>query len=236
MKWQWILILVLTLQACDDRAAGLRDINTPPAIRLQAERGGGQVKMLHDSVKVSNPAYSYMPFAIEVSDANENIKHVTYHVTAGGGQLVFRDEAVTDNIVSIAGNRAIYRFVPAGVGTTTVRFVVTDYFDQKDSATLQLHVFHNLAPVGMLHTSYLGATDRYEYLLDAGASYDPDQSFGGKISRYIFSVGGTKVAETLRPAVPFIFAGPGSYAVRLQVIDNDGAISREISQTVQVNP
>jgi hypothetical protein len=232
-KWVFILLLIIVAAGCDDRATGLKSFNDAPKIVLQAQRGGPETQLLIDSVKISDPAFAYMPLIIRVEDPNKNIKHVIMRVLSGAGYLQYRDDQTTDT-VRIIGDRGIYRFVPAHAGSITVRFVVTDYFNVTDSATLQLYVFDNLPPVGSLEVTHLGAADKYEYLFDASGAYDADNSFGGVIKRYVFSVNNIKVAETLTPAIPYIFPAGGIYTCKVQVWDNNGAASKEISLPVQV--
>lgn len=227
-KWRTFFLLFF-LMACDDRKEGLQGFNDPPVILLKAERGGAETHELKDSVKLSNTRFAYMPFIIRISDPNENIKHVRMSMLTGTGELQFRDE-VTKDTVRIVNNVGTYRFVPSAPGTAIIRFVVTDYFNATDSATLQLYCFNNLPPVaGVEDPKYLGAADKYEYLLSASTSYDADASFGGVVAKYIFSVNNAKIAASTLPAIPFIFPGPGQYLITVQVQDNDGAFSKPLS-------
>lgn len=226
---------LLAAAGCDDRKDGLKGFNDPPTISLKAERGGPESKDLRDSVKLSNAEYAYMPFVMRISDPNQNIKHVRMTVLSGTGVLHFRDETTRDT-VRIVENIGTYRFAPDNAGTVIARFVVTDYFNASDSATLQLHVFQNLPPVAALETRYLGSADKNEYLLDGSGAYDADHDFGGQVHQYIFSVNNVIVAETTTPAIPYIFPGPGTYTVTLQVQDNDGAASKPVSLQLQVVP
>lgn len=228
-----LLFSAIVIVACDDRATGLKDFNDPPKIVLQAQRGGAETQLLIDSVKLSDPDFSYMPFIIRIEDPNKNIKHVIMSVVAGAGYLQYQDDQTTDTVRIIA-NKGIYRFVPTQAGSIIVRFVVTDYFNQTDSAIMQVYAFNNLPPVAGLEVSYLGAADKYEYLLSAAGAYDADHSFGGVISKYVFSVNNIKIAETTKPAIPYIFPTGGNYTCKVQVWDNDGAASKEISLPVQV--
>lgn len=219
--------------SCDDRADGLKGFNDPPSIVLQAQRGGAETDLLIDSVKLSNPAFSYMPFIIRIEDLNKNIKHVLMDVVAGSGYLQYREDSTRDT-VRIIDDKGIYRFVPEYAGNMTIRFVVTDYFGEADSAELRLYVFNNLPPVAALTVSYLGTADQYEYLFDASGSFDNDRSFGGVVSKYVFTVNNVRIAETVTPAIPYIFPSPGSYTCKVQVTDSDGAVSKEVTQQIQV--
>lgn len=224
--------MLLSAAGCDDRYTSLKDFNDAPSITLMAEKGTIPGKELRDSVKLSKAEFAYMPFIIALEDPNANIKAVSYRALAGSGQLIYRNTEITGT-VPVIGNRGVYRFVPAGIGNVHLRFVVTDRFDEKDSANLHLYVFDNLPPVAALDVRFVDSGRPLEYLLDAGASYDADRAFGGVVSRYVFTVGAERI-ETIKPGIPYIFPAPGTYVVRLQVVDNDNVGSKEVTTTVQV--
>lgn len=230
-----LIIFLMVVISCDDRAAGLRTLNDPPSIQLRAEKGVMPSKYLIDSVKSSNPAFSFMPFIIQVKDPNENIKRVTYQTLRGRGSLIFRGEKLVGDTVRIMGDSAIYRYVPDVAGTVIIQFIARDIFNVSDSATMQLHVFKNLPPIAIFASLLPGNRDKYEVMIDASASYDQDQSYGGVVTKYNFWVGNKKVAETTSPVIYHIFPAPGNYTVRLQVQDNDGDLSKEAVTTVTVN-
>ncbi|TWF31758.1 hypothetical protein FHW36_11852 [Chitinophaga polysaccharea] len=226
-----LLIFSLFLLACENRKDGLKDFNDPPEILLKDQRGGQATHQLTDSVKLSKPAFAFMPLIIHVNDANMNIRGITMATLSGDGYLQYIDQKITDTIaVTIPeSGEGIYRYYPAHTGAVKVKFTVTDVFGLQDASTMQLYVFNNLPPVAALEVRYLGVADRYEYIFDGSGSYDADRSFGGVISSYIFYVNNVKVAETTTPANPYIFSSAGTYTVKLQVKDNDGDLSKELS-------
>lgn len=231
MRWIIISAILCLCWGCDDRADGLAGFNDPPIILIGPQLGGS-AKSLTDSIKFSQPQFAYFPFRLEISDPNENIKLVSMQVLAGSGYVLHNQDTTRDT-VRVIGNKGIYSFVPQQLGKTEVSFIVRDYFNQADSAHLQLYVFDNLAPVAAVAVNYSGVNSQREYLLDGSASYDADHSFGGTIVQYLFSVNNVRVASTTMPVIPYIFAGSGLYAVTLQVMDNDNTLSKPV--TIQIN-
>lgn len=231
MKLTITLVLLCLCYGCDDRADGLKGFNDPPTIMIGPQSGGG-AKSLTDSVKLSQRQFAYFPFTLAIADLNENIKLVSMQVLAGSGYVLHNQDTIRDT-VRVIGNKGIYSFVPQQVGKTEVSFIVRDYFNQADSARLQLYVFDNLSPVAALVANYSGVNSPREYLLDASASYDADRSFGGTIQQYLFSVNNVRIATTTMAVIPYIFAGPGLYTLTLQVMDNDNTLSKPA--TIQIN-
>ena len=228
-----MLFVAILFASCDDRYSSLKDFNDKPNITLQAEKGLQITKFLKDSVKLSKQEFAYMPFIINIEDPNSNIRDVVYQPLQGAGQLIYRGEQIS-GVIPVIGNKGIYKFIPQGTGLVTIRFIVTDRFNQSDSATMQLTVFNNLPPTANLYTVPVQGGKTYEYQFDASGSFDTDHSFGGIITKYIFFIGNERI-ETVQPTIPYIFSGPGTYTVRLQVMDNDGATSREVTQLIQFN-
>ncbi|RAI96998.1 hypothetical protein LX64_05178 [Chitinophaga skermanii] len=233
MKYLIGFLMCYCLVGCDNREESLSELNSPPEIFLQAQAGGPETKELIDSVKLSNTQFGYLPIVIRVQDLNSNIKSLRMSMVSGDGLLKQNDDEFTDTI-RILGNKGIYKFIPAHPGAIIVRFVVTDYFNQRDSAQLKVFAFNNLAPIANLRIDPIGEVERFEYLLDGSLSYDPDKNLGGGLTKYIFIVNNTTIAETRSSAIPFIFPSPGAYICKLRVVDNDGAVSKEVVQSIQI--
>lgn len=231
MKWLIVSAIFCLCYGCDDRTDGLKGFNDPPTILIGPQLGS-TAKRLTDSIKFSQPQFAYLPFALEISDPNENIKLVSMRVLTGSGYVLHNQDTIYDT-VRVTGNKGIYSFVPLQLGKTEVSFVVKDYFNQADSASMQVYVFDNLPPVAAIAANYSGINSQREYLLDGSASFDADHSFGGTIVQYLFSVNNVRIAASTKPVIPYIFAGPGINTIALQVMDNDSRLSKPAN--IQIN-
>jgi len=123
---------------------------------------------------------------------------------------------------------------PTSKGLVNVDFTIQDRFENKETATLNLFVFDNLIPVALVSARKTAINAPLEYVLDGTESYDQDKNFGGAVAGYVFEIEG-QVIETTSKQINFIFPTPGTYTVKLKVIDNNGDYSRPTEIKVNVN-
>lgn len=231
MKRRVLFLFLGLFTACDDRYEAIKDFNSPPEILVADQGADDWGHVLLDSVKLSNPAFAYLPFSVQLSDVNQNIKFVSYLLTGHAGELLYRDSLVREYL-PVPGNKGTYSFRPKVEGNYRLQFVVVDRFGATDTALLRVLAFNNLPPVAHLVVSTIQGK-AYEYLLDGVGSQDMDGGLGGAVVRYRFEVG-AEMIDTFQPAIHYIFPGAGSYPVRLTVFDNDSIASETVVTNVVV--
>jgi PKD repeat protein len=108
-------------------------------------------------------------------------------------------------------------------GTYTVRLTVTDNDGASHSRTASISVssLANQAPTAQFSVSPSSGSVGATFSFNAGSSYDPD----GSIVSYQWSFGDGASGSGVTAG--HAYASPGTYTIRLTVIDNDGASDTE---------
>src|SRR5690606_22756693 len=121
-----------------------------------------------------------------------------------------------------------------------IKFIGEDLYGNKGEAEVKLTVFDNLPPVAKLKIQNAGNLIPKERIIDASASYDKDAKYGGYIThyKYLFSSSVNQLQDsivTVHPSVRYIFPKSGIYTVQIEVVDNNGASSQTVLETITVN-
>jgi PKD repeat protein len=117
----------------------------------------------------------------------------------------------------------------AARGTYTVTYRVTDddgVTSRPDTVTVEV----NEPPVARIDTPGRDTTARWPYALDfSGTAGDAD----GTVTEHRWDFGDGNTAEDADPG-PYAYADPGTYTVRYQSVDDDGAVSEPAEVVVTV--
>jgi hypothetical protein len=93
--------------------------------------------------------------------------------------------------------------------------------------------FVNLPPVPVLTSNKKDYAVNETATFDGSKSVDPDQGPGGGVAKYVFAFrDGSPNVESATPSVQHAFATPGTYNVRLAVVDAQGVVSTTVSTAV----
>jgi len=204
--------------------------NLPPTIQI-ASADGSVTTSATDQMKLAlKTGTDRYAIQLVAADAEGTRMQVSGTISGGDGSLLQFNRASSTFLFS--NGRADVAFKPASAGDYDIRFTAVDEAGATAVAALRLQVFHNLPPIAAMHITPVTSGVR-TYNLDATDAYDADAAWGGAIDKYEWTIDG--MSFTSRMAVtPFIFPQPAIYAVQLVVIDNDGARSAAISQTITV--
>jgi len=235
MKNICLLALILCL-GCDDTFDSLNSFNTSPSISF-GENGITLSADVKTSIKTGN---GQIPIKIDIADLENQTLKVYYTFTVGTGTILSNGldaKGVLNSVNNIV-------FQAKDNGDVVITFRVEDPFGAGQEAVLKLNVFENKVPIANFTWSNLKIDGPYYVEFDASASIDPDAAVGGGIQGYIYTIKknnteGEEVISTTKVKLPYNLRGPGGYDVKLEVVDNDGAISQpfrpQISNQVRVD-
>ncbi len=239
------LFLALIVVGCDQTKDYLSGLNDAPEINFFENPNA---PVLSDSIKLGlsmKTSQKSYHISLKVTDKNKNIKEVVYTQLQGQGKLFQSGVQIIDNNISIKADSAKLEFdyYPAVLGQHLLRLTVVDNFNLSKSVTIQITAFDNLPPVAVFNNSRIGQRDHYEYVINAGESYDKDERFGGSLYQFEFTFLG-KIVYVLAENDHQLFVifpvdpnqtGPLIFPVAVRVQDNDGRWSAKVSQDIQVN-
>ncbi|MEQ8704666.1 MAG: hypothetical protein RIC19_12145 [Phaeodactylibacter sp.] len=119
-------------------------------------------------------------------------------------------------------------------GTHSFILSAEDPFGVSGTALVEVLAIGNYEPVAALSIAQLDEAAPYHVRINAGQSFDRDSAWGGGVLAYEFTLEGIYTVETERPELDYIYPGPGTYAVRVRVKDNDGVWSDSVRSTFTV--
>ncbi len=113
--------------------------------------------------------------------------------------------------------------------------IVEDEAGNRTQTGIQFNVLDNQLPVARLALSMMEGSEIPGHVsIDGAASEDMDANWGGGLDRYRFILDGFYETETSRPGIEYIFPEPELYTIRLQVRDNDGTWSEEVTDQILI--
>lgn len=214
---------------CSDRDEAILGYNEAPQLWILDDDNNTH-DVYTDSLRYSADPPSFYNLRLKMSDRDENLWRCQIVLDSGrvtgyyqGREMALPSVRVDQEIVELSVS-------PKQTGDNEIRFVAEDRFNQKTEVILNLYVFDNLKPVAMLESRSI-TTREYEF--SAAGSYDRDERFGGKISGYEFTIDGVSF-QTPSPTVRHVFPRPGTYVIRLRVLDNNSAFSDEVETRITV--
>lgn len=226
------LIIIFLLYSCDNRKDFYESLNQEPKIFIKSDKNLGSINSKYqnnivDSFKVSNNYY-YLDYKFYddninykinfLGDGFENIKDVTNITNEEKQKIEF--------------GTAVFKIENQGKYNLVVKAI--DAYNKEVIATSIVTAFNNLLPITNISVFKDSIYSQYEYVIDASASYDKDEKYGGKIIKYRYKVGLTYDIITQFNKIRYIFPGPGTYTIRVTAIDNDNEAGNEVSYQLNI--
>ncbi len=207
--------------SCQNRLQKIGAFPTHPGIKILLK--DSLYTSLVDSIKLSNPNYSYYGLDIRLSDSDSYYNSLTYSITMGKGYIISRNDTLQGDL-PFTGLRSQTTFEPNGEGLVQMTFSAQDQLNRVSNAYFQVLVFKNLPPITSFTVSPVQVLDSLEYLIDASQSYDEDRDFGGGIVQYTYVIENDTI-ETSLNQIKHIFSMPGIFTIAVRTKDNEGAYS-----------
>jgi hypothetical protein len=216
MKKILIAGLLTLLISCNDQEDMFEKINNKPLIKISKTEVNLFVSTIYDSVKIGQDyAIKY-----QISD-EQNL------------QMLIKKNFENDSVIT--DNNGNVKIINKTEGVCTIDFIVNDCYTQKDTAEIKLFAFKNLAPIcSFIVVIPTAKLDPLERLIDASASFDLDKKWGGKIVKYRYKIGSNYIVENTKNKISYIFGSSGVKRISVQVQDNEGIWSSEVSQNIEV--
>lgn len=219
------IFLLLVISACDTRIKDFETNNTAPVLLF----ANGKDTYI-DTCKIGMYGYDYLPVCLSIKEDNKPIAELSYaHDVLI--DLYFKDVKLLNDKIPHGDTGTIVKFVPKLEGTSHTVFTATDKFGLSSKAQLTVFTFTNMLPEAKLNVTKVENFDPLEYQFDASQSFDKDRKWGGNIIKYVYSINGFEIV-TIKPVINYIFPNPGTYTIKLHVIDNNNMSSSSINVTV----
>lgn len=222
--------LIAVITACSDREKAILGYNSAPQIML-VDADNNEHITFDDSLRFSDEPASFYNVKLKMSDQDQNLWRC--QVVLDSGRVTGYYQGMEMKLPSVRVDQEVVELSisPKQTGLNQITFVAEDRFNVKAEAVLNLFVFSNLKPVAVLESR---AVNGNEYEFSGQRSYDQDERFGGQVSGYEFTIDGVTF-KTPSPTVRHIFARPGTYIVRLRVLDNNNEFSEEIESRIIID-
>ncbi len=230
-KYIHIILIIVTLTACDDLGNAVEGTDTALSIGFKA--GKSLVTSRTDSVKISlKSPKKVKTYSLVLKDEDNKVANVTYKFVTGQGG-VFQSGVKTSGALSTKAGTSQLSVEPFNLGVNVIEFKVVDKLNRIASATLELIAFENIPPHAVLSYERRLEKGFFHYNISGKNSADGDQNYGGGIVKYIYTVEG-KTIESDKNEIDWVFGDYGEYEVTLQVQDRDGAKSSIQRKTISI--
>lgn len=215
------------IYSCDTREDFNINLNKAPELEVRRDDN------------LFNPVYSYQSTINDSFKLSEGNYYFDYRLlddeSAGTIKIIISITGEGDFINNASVIETRYIFNPQTTGFKNIILKVIDSYGLEANANINLTVFKNLLPVGILSYQKTAVLDSLEYRIKADQSYDKDAKFGGKILFYEYSISPTYQVKTPSNYINYIFPVAGNYQVSLRVQDNDSIWSPSTVIYINVN-
>lgn len=183
-----------------------------------------------DTLKVSAGQLMVLEYTIE-DDQNNH----TLSMSKLNGAIVKSGDFVLNNArLEAAPKSGALKLQALEEGTHSFILSAEDPFGVAGTALVEVLAIGNYTPVAAFTAEQIDEVAPYHVRFDARQSFDQDGAWGGDIAAYEFTLEGIYTVETERAELDYIYPGPGTYAVKVRVKDNDGAWSEAVRTTFTV--
>lgn len=219
IKISLALLVFCMIINCDNSEDIFYSSNKKPILKFK-KYGQAEIyqSAIYDSLKVINDSIYSFQYMLEDELSFKDFT-IDYDFSLGGGEIEF----ISDSVIN---------FIPENTGVNNFSITASDIYGEISSANASIFVFDNLPPVSVLNVIQQGSN----YTFDCSSSYDNDANFGGTIVNYKLSISNITVINSSQPIIAYdglYFENP--FIVKLQVEDNNGGLSNEISQVLYPN-
>ena len=219
-------IVWLVLTGCENRADLISSFNDRPYFMF----AGDTITSLVDSVKTSRGRYN---INVNFIDPNENLASLILRSSVPSGSFYLSSSIVVGETVPIENQSVSLSYDAVANGAHDLEITMVDDFGESATLDVDLRAFDNLVPVASFVANQPQGAGPFERLVDASASVDGDQNFGGAITEYEYSFLGI-VRNTSDNTQTVIFPSSGVYNIIVRVKDNDGVWSEPVSQNIEI--
>ena len=232
-KFIYIAFALSALSSCDNREEFFNNQNESPTLKITD--GTNETSELTDSVKISlKSSRKSIEVRLLASDADDNIRSITYNWITGGGRINYSEGAeISGNSINIESQIDLM-ISPIELGENILEFTVIDEFDKSSVVRLNLTTLINLGPVGLFSIKSLEVVDDLEYEIDASDSFDKDGRLGGGISVYEYTIEGNTFNSESN-VIKYVFSKNGNTEIKLRVKDSDGEWSNINTEVFNIN-
>jgi hypothetical protein len=218
-----IYILIVLIASCS-REDHLKQFKPKNQLSFSSSSGfyNASSGILTDTIKVSKSAIYNKDISLSNTDGIKSIR-----ITNEIGTLI--------NEQLIEAGKLTYKLTVPGIiaGNTTYRIQLVEVSGNIQTISLNLYGFNNWLPLATF------TKDDANKRLDFTQSIDQDRRFGGRVFEYRVYVNGNLRKQDETPYFVTTtnngFTIGNSYLVKLEVIDNDGAVSAFVEQNVTIN-
>ena len=218
-------LLLISFFACkDEEPEGPFYDDAPPVFTIM------NANSLVDTMKISAGEFYSFSFAIQ-DDRNE----WELSFTPFDEGLVYLNEVVVSDAPStITVDNGKFDFRALEAGSAGFSIIVKDEAGLSSNATVDIEVIDNYLPVANLTLEQTDEVAPYQVMIDASASIDADEKWGGGIVEYEYELVGFYTTITDRDQIDYIYPEPGLYEVKLRAKDTDGAWSDQVIELISV--
>lgn len=215
-----VFITSLLLLSCSNSDYFFEQMNSNPVITF---RDGSTV--LNDTVKL-NHVYD---FAIVPFDHNGDLKDVRFRKRLGYDGISIQDKIILDSEIKRNTDTIQLSYEPLTIGNQSIFIDVSDSFDKSNNIELKLFVFDNLVPVADFKVTNQTSNS---ISVNASASYDKDEKWGGEIVEYKWYIDENLSRETGIESI--LQVNTGDHLITLEVVDNNEAKAIK-TKTISIN-
>lgn len=224
------------LLGCDDKITSVELANQKPMVEYYSRASFGwavATDTIVESAKVYNNENNInYSISLRSNDSNNNHEAIEIKESKPGGKFFLNNEEFSkEHRVSLDSFSLAYRYYKP----QTREFVVksNDDFGLFKETIFQITFVENEDPLPSLEIRPVNTNADNEYVLDASKSIDQDESLGGFIVDYEYTIDGV-VIETPHDKIFHVF-GSGRHRISLRVKDNDGLWSEAIVESLTIN-
>lgn len=198
---------------------------------------GQNFDLISDSLKVPSNQLgeTAIDFELKINDKANYLK-ISYELSQGVGEFYVNSKPVEkQSSFEIPRGNHSGKYVPEKNGKHILKLFLSDLYGNTVTKEINLLVFSNLPPKAQMSVKNISQYSKYEIEIDASASYDLDEKWGGKVQSYIYKIGSYYTLETEEfSTIKHILPSSGKYVISLQVRDNDNVLSEPVFHEVNL--
>ena len=227
-----LLIMAIVILGCEKREDPFEADNTYPIMTIKSTANVNKYE-----IKVGTYQNNHFDTIVNIFDTIKNdfnqiflsisTENEGHHLKKY--QISYNDTITIAELNLIIKNKGNY----PNYTRDTVLVSATDYYNKTTTARIIICYIENLNPYTRFKVTKIGNVSPYEIRVDASDSYDSDSRYGGAIVAYHFDIAGYTVQND-DPILNHVLPGPGTYTIKVKVLDNNGQWSQEIQQTIDV--
>ncbi|MBE7649045.1 hypothetical protein [Tenacibaculum finnmarkense] len=236
LKILYALLFFLFITSCDDKINSLEKLNSIPTLEYFSRNTTSWTRIdgvIVDSAKVyTNLNNSNYSISLRSKDVNNNFETITINNAVSGGSFFLNDTVFEDNIsVKLDSFSLSYSFTNKDIRLFSIKSL--DDFGKFQEVDFEIHFLDNLLPTPLFEIRNENINGIIEHIIDASFSKDNDDSRGGYLQNYEFSINGI-IINSAASQIKHIFSS-GTHKIGLRVQDNDGVYSEQIIKSLVIN-